>query len=164
MSAATSIAVNPNESFAALFAESLERQEMRAGEVITADVVRVDQNFVVVNAGLKSESFISAEEFKNDRGELEVAPGDVVPVAIEMLDDGYGETRLSRDTAKRIAAWNDLDKALTDQALVKGMITGKVMGGLTVMTNGIRAFLPGSLVDTRPVKDTTPYEGKEFEF
>jgi small subunit ribosomal protein S1 len=161
---ATSTAVNPNESFAALFAESLQRQEMRAGEVITAEVVRVDQNFVVVNAGLKSESFISAEEFKNDRGELEVNPGDFVQVAIEMLEDGYGETRLSRDKAKRIAAWNDLDKALTDQALVKGVITGKVKGGLTVMTNGIRAFLPGSLVDTRPVKDTTPYEGKEFEF
>ena len=164
MSAATSIAVDPNESFAALFAESLERQEMRAGEVITAEVVRVDQNFVVVNAGLKSESFISAEEFKDDRGELEVGPGDFVLVAIEMLEDGYGETRLSRDKAKRIAAWNDLDKALTDEVLVKGMITGKVKGGLTVMVNGIRAFLPGSLVDTRPVKDTTPYEGKEFEF
>jgi small subunit ribosomal protein S1 len=164
MSAATSIAVDPNESFAALFAESLERQEMRAGEVITAEVVRVDQNFVVVNAGLKSESFISAEEFKNERGELEVGPGDFVQVAIEMLEDGYGETRLSRDKAKRIAAWNDLDKALTDQILVKGLITGKVKGGLTVMVNGIRAFLPGSLVDTRPVKDTTPYEGKEYEF
>jgi small subunit ribosomal protein S1 len=164
MSAATTIAIDPNESFAALFAESLERQEMRAGEVITAEVVRVDQNFVVVNAGLKSESFISAEEFKNDHGELEVAPGDFVQVAIEMLEDGYGETRLSRDKAKRIAAWNDLDKALTDQILVKGMITGKVKGGLTVMVNGIRAFLPGSLVDTRPVKDTTPYEGKEYEF
>jgi small subunit ribosomal protein S1 len=164
MSAATSLAVDPNESFAALFAESLERQEMRAGEVITAEVVRVDQNFVVVNAGLKSESFISAEEFKNERGELEVGPGDFVQVAIEMLEDGYGETRLSRDKAKRIAAWNDLDKALTDQILVKGLITGKVKGGLTVMVNGIRAFLPGSLVDTRPVKDTTPYEGKEYEF
>jgi small subunit ribosomal protein S1 len=164
MSAATTTATDPNESFAALFAESLERQEMRAGEVITAEVVRVDQNFVVVNAGLKSESFISAEEFKNDHGELEVAPGDFVQVAIEMLEDGYGETRLSRDKAKRIAAWNDLDKALTDQILVKGMITGKVKGGLTVMVNGIRAFLPGSLVDTRPVKDTTPYEGKEYEF
>ena len=152
------------ESFAALFAESLERQEMRAGEVITAEVVRVDNNHVVVNAGLKSESFIDVAEFKNDRGELEVAPGDYVSVAIEMLEDGYGETRLSRDKAKRIAAWNDLDKALTDEVLVKGMITGKVKGGLTVMVNGIRAFLPGSLVDTRPVKDTTPFEGKEFEF
>jgi len=152
------------ESFAALFEESLTRQEMRAGEVITAEVVRVDQNYVVVNAGLKSESFIAVEEFRNDRGELEVGPGDFVQVAIEMLEDGYGETRLSRDKAKRIAAWNDLDKALTDGALVKGMVTGKVKGGLTVMANGIRAFLPGSLVDTRPVKDTTPYEGKEFEF
>ena len=153
-----------NESFAALFAESLQRQEMRAGEVITAEVVRVDQNFVVVNAGLKSESFIAAEEFKNDRGELEVNPGEFVQVAIEMLEDGYGETRLSRDKAKRIAAWNDLEKALNEGTLVKGVITGRVKGGLTVMTNSIRAFLPGSLVDMRPVKDTTPYEGKEFEF
>jgi small subunit ribosomal protein S1 len=157
-------AAAPAESFAALFEESLSRQEMRAGEVITAEVVRIDQNFVVVNAGLKSESFIAAEEFKNDRGEIEAKPGDFVQVAIEMLEDGYGETRLSRDKAKRIAAWNDLDKAMTDSILVKGVITGKVKGGLTVMANGIRAFLPGSLVDTRPVKDTTPFEGKEFEF
>ena len=151
-------------SFATLFAESLERQEMRAGEVITAEVVRVDHNYVVVNAGLKSESFISVDEFKNDAGEIEAKPGDYVAVAIEMLEDGYGETRLSREKAKRIAAWNDLDKAMVDSTLVKGMITGKVKGGLTVMLNGIRAFLPGSLVDIRPVKDTTPFEGKEFEF
>ncbi|HWV17902.1 MAG TPA: 30S ribosomal protein S1 [Rhodocyclaceae bacterium] len=161
---ATQTSVDSMESFASLFAESLERQEMRAGEVITAEVVRVDANHVVVNAGLKSESFIDINEFKNDRGEVEVQPGDYVSVAIEMLEDGYGETRLSRDKAKRIAAWNDLDKALTEETLVKGVITGKVKGGLTVMTNGIRAFLPGSLVDTRPVKDTTPFEGKEFEF
>ncbi|OIQ99714.1 30S ribosomal protein S1 [mine drainage metagenome] len=152
------------DSFAALFAESLERQEMRAGEVITAEVVRVDHNYVVVNAGLKSESFISVDEFKNDAGEIDAKPGDYVAVAIEMLEDGYGETRLSREKAKRIAAWNDLDKAMVDSTLVKGMITGKVKGGLTVMLNGIRAFLPGSLVDIRPVKDTTPFEGKEFEF
>ncbi|MBK8118431.1 MAG: 30S ribosomal protein S1 [Sulfuritalea sp.] len=155
---------SPMESFAALFEESLQRQEMRAGEVITAEVVRIDQNFVVVNAGLKSESMIPAEEFHNERGELEAKPGDFVLVAIEMLEDGYGATRLSREKAKRIAAWNDLDKALTDSALVTGLITGKVKGGLTVMVNGIRAFLPGSLVDTRPVKDTTPFEGKEYEF
>jgi cytidylate kinase len=155
---------SPMESFAALFEESLQRQEMRAGEVITAEVVRIDQNFVVVNAGLKSESYIPIEEFRTERGELEVAPGDFVSVAIEMLEDGYGETRLSREKAKRIAAWNDLEKALNDGALVKGLITGKVKGGLTVMTNGIRAFLPGSLVDTRPVKDTTPVRNKEFEF
>jgi small subunit ribosomal protein S1 len=155
---------SPMESFAALFEESLQRQEMRAGEVITAEVVRIDQNFVVVNAGLKSESMIPVEEFHNERGELEAKPGDFVLVAIEMLEDGYGATRLSREKAKRIAAWNDLDKALTDSALVTGLITGKVKGGLTVMVNGIRAFLPGSLVDTRPVKDTTPFEGKEYEF
>ena len=152
------------ESFAALFEESLQRQEMRAGEVITAEIVRIDQNFVVVNAGLKSESMIPVEEFHNERGELEAKPGDFVLVAIEMLEDGYGATRLSREKAKRIAAWNDLDKAMVDGALVSGLVTGKVKGGLTVMVNGIRAFLPGSLVDTRPVKDTTPFEGKEYEF
>ena len=152
------------ESFAQLFEESLARQEMRQGEVITAEVVRVDQNFVVVNAGLKSESYVAIEEFLNDQGELEVAPGDFIQVAIEMLEDGYGETRLSRDRAKRIAAWNLLEQALNEGALVTGTITGKVKGGLTVMTNSVRAFLPGSLVDMRPVKDTTPYEGKTLEF
>ncbi|WP_365781385.1 30S ribosomal protein S1 [Oryzomicrobium sp.] len=152
------------ESFAQLFEESLARQEMRQGEVITAEVVRVDQNFVVVNAGLKSESYVPVVEFLNDQGELEVAPGDFVQVAIEQLEDGFGETRLSRDRAKRIAAWNKLDAALADGTLVAGTITGKVKGGLTVMVNGVRAFLPGSLVDMRPVKDTTPYEGKTLDF
>jgi small subunit ribosomal protein S1 len=157
-------AVASEDSFAALFEESLTRKEMRTGEVITAEVVRVDMNYVVVNAGLKSESFIALEEFKNDKGEVEVKPGDFTSVAIEALEDGYGETRLSRDKAKRLAAWLDLEKALEAGTLVKGMISGKVKGGLTVMTNGIRAFLPGSLVDIRPVKDTLPYEGKEMEF
>jgi small subunit ribosomal protein S1 len=157
-------AVALEESFAALFEESLTRKEMRTGEVITAEVVRLDMNYVVVNAGLKSESFIALEEFKNEKGEVEVKPGDFVSVAIEALEDGYGETRLSRDKAKRLAAWMDLEKALENGTLVKGMISGKVKGGLTVMTNGIRAFLPGSLVDIRPVKDTNPYEGKEMEF
>ena len=152
------------ESFAALFEESLSRQEMRSGEVITAEVVRVDQNFVVVNAGLKSESYIPVEEFLSDAGEIEAQTGDFVQVAIEQLEDGYGETRLSRDKAKRIAAWNDLEKALNEGTLVTGVITGKVKGGLTVMTNSVRSFLPGSLVDIRPVKDTTPYEGKTMEF
>ncbi|MBS1191656.1 MAG: ribosomal protein [Rhodocyclaceae bacterium] len=137
---------------------------MRQGEVITAEVVLVDHNFVVVNAGLKSESYVAIEEFLNDQGEIEVKPGDFVQVAIEMLEDGYGATRLSRDRAKRIAAWNFLEQALNDNTLVTGTITGKVKGGLTVMSNGVRAFLPGSLVDMRPVKDTTPYEGKTLEF
>ncbi len=152
------------ESFASLFEESLTHQEMRSGEVITAEVVSIDANTVIVNAGLKSESLIPIEEFKNDRGELEVQVGDFVKVAIDALEDGYGSTRLSREKAKRLASWLDLDDALANGSLVQGMVTGKVKGGLTVMVNGIRAFLPGSLVDVRPVKDTTPYEGKEMEF
>ncbi len=137
---------------------------MRQGELITAEVVRVDFNIVVVNAGLKSESFIPIEEFKNDQGELEVKPGDFVTVAIESLEDGYGETKLSRDKAKRLKAWHDLEAAMEQGVIVSGLVTGKVKGGLTVMVNGIRAFLPGSLVDIRPVKDTTPFEGKALEF
>jgi small subunit ribosomal protein S1 len=160
------MSANPTmqESFAELFEESLGRQEMRPGEVITAEVVRIDQKLVVVNAGLKSESYIDIEEFLSDKGELEVTVGDFVQVAIEQLENGFGETRLSRDRAKRVAAWNALEQALNDGTLVTGTITGKVKGGLTVMTNSVRAFLPGSLVDMRPVKDTTPYEGKTYEF
>jgi small subunit ribosomal protein S1 len=152
------------DSFAALFAESIARQEMRAGEVITAEVLRIDQNHVVVNAGLKSESFIPVEEFHNDQGELDVKEGDFVSVAIESLEDGRGETRLSRDRAKRLASWVSLEQALESGELVTGAVTGKVKGGLTVMVNGIRAFLPGSLVDTRPIKDTSHIEGKTLEF
>ena len=156
--------INKPESFAELFEQSLAQQEMRQGEVITAEVVRVDYNFVVVNAGLKSEAYVPIEEFKDDRGEVTVQPGDFVSVAIEAVENGYGDTILSRDKAKRLAAWMNLESALESGELVTGTVTGKVKGGLTVMTNGIRAFLPGSLVDTRPVKDTTPYEGKTFEF
>ena len=164
MNIASPVTETSPESFAALFEESLSRQEMRIGEVITAQVARVDYNIVVVNAGLKSESFIPVEEFKNDKGEIEVKPGDFVSVAIEALEDGYGETRLSRDKAKRLTAWHDLEAAMESGAIVKGVVSGKVKGGLTAMINGIRAFLPGSLVDIRPVKDTSPYENKEMEF
>ena len=160
----SSPASGSTENFAALFEESLSRKEMRVGEVITAEVIRVDENFVVVNAGLKSESYIPADEFLNDRGEIEVKPGDFISVAIESLEDGYGETRLSRDKARRLAAWHDLEEALEKGTVVTGTINGKVKGGLTVTVNGIRAFLPGSLVDIRPVKDTTPYENKQMEF
>jgi small subunit ribosomal protein S1 len=152
------------ENFAALFEESLSVKEMRVGEVITAEVMRVDDNFVVVNAGLKSESYIPVDEFRNDRGEVEAKPGDFIKVAIESLENGYGETRLSRDKAKRLAAWHALEEAMEKGTVVAGTISGKVKGGLTVMINSIRAFLPGSLVDIRPVKDTTPYENKEMEF
>ena len=136
------------ESFAQLFEESLAKQEMRQGEVITAEVLRVEHNFVVVNAGLKSEAYVPIEEFKDDLGEVTVQPGDFVSVAIESAENGFGETVLSRDKAKRLAAWMNLEQALESGELVTGTITGKVKGGLTVMTNGIRAFLPGSLVDT----------------
>ena len=153
-----------SESFAALFEESLQRTEMRPGEVITAEVVRVEHNFVVVNAGLKSEAYVPLEEFKNDKGEVEVQVGDFVSVAIGSIENGYGDTILSRDTAKRLASWLSLEKALETGEFVEGTTTGKVKGGLTVMSNGVRAFLPGSLVDMRPVKDTTPYEGKTLEF
>lgn len=152
------------ESFADLFNETVKNQDMKSGEVISAEVVRIDHNFVVVNAGLKSEALIPLEEFLNDQGELEVEPGDFVSVAIDSLENGYGDTILSRDRAKRLSAWLQLEQALESGELVNGTITGKVKGGLTVMTNAIRAFLPGSLVDLRPVKDTTPYEGKTLEF
>jgi small subunit ribosomal protein S1 len=153
-----------SESFAALFEESLTRSNMKTGQVISAEVIRIDHNFVVVNAGLKSEAFIPVEEFQNDQGELEVNPGDFVSVAIDALENGYGDTILSRDKAKRLASWMNLEKALEGAEIVTGTVTGKVKGGLTVMVNGIRAFLPGSLVDTRPIKDTSPYEGKTMEF
>src|SRR6266700_1170083 len=162
--ATTNEPAQTQENFAALFEESLARQEMRQGELITAEVTRVDYNIVVVNAGLKSESFIPIEEFKNDKGEVEVKPGDFVTVAIESLEDGYGETRLSRDKAKRLKAWTDLETSMEQGNVVHGWVTGKVKGGLTVMVNGIRAFLPGSLVDIRPVKDTGPFEGKQLDF
>src|SRR3954454_16036307 len=126
-----------SESFAELFEESLNRKEMRVGEVITAEVLSIDDNFVVVNAGLKSESIIAIEEFRSDGGQVEVKVGDFVSVSIEALEDGYGSTRLSRDKAKRMAAWIGLEKALESGEKVKGVITGKVKGGLTVMANGI---------------------------
>jgi small subunit ribosomal protein S1 len=153
-----------SESFAALFEESLKRSEMRAGEVISAEVVRIDHNHVVVNAGLKSEAYVSLEEFKNDQGEIEVEVGDFVSVAIDAVENGFGDTLLSRDKAKRLASWMSLERALESGEFVTGTTSGKVKGGLTVMVNGIRAFLPGSLVDTRPTKDLTPYENKTMEF
>ena len=153
-----------SESFAALFEESLKRSEMRTGEVITAEVIRVEHNHVVVNAGLKSEAYVPIEEFKNDLGEIEVQAGDFVSVAISSVENGYGDTILSRDTAKRLASWMSLEKALESGEFVTGTTSGKVKGGLTVLVNGIRAFLPGSLIDTRPIKDLSPFENKTMEF
>jgi len=153
-----------SESFAALFEESLQRSNMRTGEVITAEVVAVEHNFVVVNAGLKSEAYVPLEEFKNDQGEIEVQVGDFVSVAVDAIENGYGDTILSRDKAKRLASWLSLETALESGDFVTGTVNGKVKGGLTVLVNGIRAFLPGSLLDTRPVKDMSPFEGKTMEF
>jgi small subunit ribosomal protein S1 len=153
-----------SESFAALFEESLQRTNMRTGEVITAEVVAVEHNFVVVNAGLKSEAYVPLDEFKNDQGEIEVQVGDFVSVAVDAIENGYGDTILSRDKAKRLASWLSLETALESGDFVTGTVNGKVKGGLTVLVNGIRAFLPGSLLDTRPVKDMSPFEGKTMEF
>ncbi len=157
-------ATTGGESFAALFEESLQKRDMRSGEVISAEVVRIDHSFVVVNAGLKSEAYVPIEEFKNDQGEVEVQVGDYVSVAIDAFENGYGDTILSRDKAKRLASWLSLETALESGDFVTGTVSGKVKGGLTVLVNGIRAFLPGSLLDTRPVKDLSPYEGKTMEF
>lgn len=152
------------ENFAQLLEESFTLQEMNPGEVITAEVVGIDQNFVTVNAGLKSESLINVAEFKNAQGEIEVKVGDFVTVTIESVENGFGETKLSREKAKRAADWIALEEAMENGDILSGVINGKVKGGLTVMINSIRAFLPGSLVDVRPVKDTSHFEGKEIEF
>ena len=154
---------NSTESFAALFEESIALQEMRSGEVITAEVISIDNDFVIVNAGLKSESVIKAEEFLNDQGELDVKVGDFVKVALEKLEDGFGSTILSRDKAKKMQAWLDLEDAMNEGTVVKGFVSSRVKGGLRVSVNGITAFLPGSLVDVRPVKDTSPFENKEWD-
>jgi len=152
------------ESFAELFEESIADTVMSAGAVIEGEVVDMEGDFVIVNAGLKSESEIPASQFKNDRGELTVAIGDTVEVAIEAFEDGSGHTRLSREKACRARAWDDLEKAHEEEEIVTGVITGKVKGGYTVSVQGIRAFLPGSLVDVRPVKDSAYLEGKDLEF
>ena len=152
------------ESFAQLFAESLNQVETRPGAIVKGTVIAIENGYVLVDAGLKSESSIPAEEFKNAAGELEVAVGDQVDVALDAIEDGFGETKLSREKAKRHEAWIQLEKAYEDAETVVGIINGKVKGGFTVELNGIRAFLPGSLVDVRPVRDTAHLENKELEF
>ncbi|WP_122029175.1 30S ribosomal protein S1 [Salmonella enterica] len=152
------------ESFAQLFEESLKEIEPRPGSIVRGVVVAIDKDVVLVDAGLKSESAIPAEQFKNAQGELEIQVGDEVDVALDAVEDGFGETLLSREKAKRHEAWITLEKAYEDAETVTGVINGKVKGGFTVELNGIRAFLPGSLVDVRPVRDTLHLEGKELEF
>lgn len=153
-----------SESFADLFEESLKTLDMQQGSIVTGTVVAIDSDWVIVNAGLKSEAVIPRVQFLNEKGELEVKVGDEIPVALEAVEDGFGETRLSREKAKRAEAWIDLEKAFEASDVVKGIINGKVKGGFTVDINTIRAFLPGSLVDVRPVRDTAHLEGKELDF
>lgn len=155
---------NMTESFAQLFEESLKTIETRPGSIVRGVVVSIDKDIVLVDAGLKSESAIPAEQFKNAQGELEIQVGDEVDVALDAVEDGFGETLLSREKAKRHEAWITLEKAYEEAATVTGVINGKVKGGFTVELNGIRAFLPGSLVDVRPVRDTLHLEGKDLEF
>ncbi|WP_281286411.1 30S ribosomal protein S1 [Pleionea sediminis] len=153
-----------SENFAELFEQSLQEVEMRPGAIVTGTVVAIDSEMVTVNAGLKSEGVIPRDQFTNSAGELEVEVGDEVEVALDAVEDGFGETRLSRERAKRFETWKELEKAHEAGEKVNGVITGKVKGGFTVEINKIRAFLPGSLVDVRPLRDTTHLENKELEF
>jgi len=152
------------ENFAQLFEESLKELETRPGAIVKGTIVSIDKDIVLVDAGLKSESAIPVEQFKNAEGTIEVAIGDTVDVALDAVEDGFGETILSREKAKRHEAWVELEKAYEEKETIIGVINGKVKGGFTVEVNTVRAFLPGSLVDVRPVRDTTHLEGKELEF
>ncbi len=153
-----------SESFAALFEESLVGKQMRPGSIVSGRVVEIRADVVIVNAGLKSEGVIPIEQFRNESGELEVVVGDEVEVALDAVEDGFGETKLSREKAKRAQSWSRLEEAFEGNATVTGLITGKVKGGFTVAIEDIRAFLPGSLVDVRPVRDPGYLEGKSLEF
>jgi small subunit ribosomal protein S1 len=152
------------ENFAQLFEESLKEIETRPGSIIKGTIVAINKDNVIVDAGLKSESVIDINQFKNNAGEVDVNVGDQVDVSLKATDDGFGETILSRDDAKRHEAWQVLEKAYEEKETVIGVINGKVKGGFTVEVSDIRAFLPGSLVDVRPIRDTTHLEGKELEF
>ena len=155
---------NMSESFAELFEKSEIESRMRPGTIVKGEVVDVGSDFVVVNAGLKSEGIIPVDQFKNEEGQIEISVGDEVDVALDTVEDGYGETRLSREKAKRAQAWIELELACEKQETVSGIITDKVKGGFTVDVSTIRAFLPGSLVDVRPVKDMGYLEGKPLDF
>ena len=153
-----------SESFAELFEQSLKVSKIQSGGLLLGEVMRVDDDFVVIDAGLKSEGVIPADQFKDSQGQLTVKVGDRIEVVLEYMENGHGETQLSREKAQRAKAWDELDKAFEAQSIVKGVITEKVKGGFTVLVDSVRAFLPGSLVDVRPVRDSTYLEGKELEF
>ncbi len=153
-----------SQSFAELFEESMQSCQMRPGSLVVGEVVHVDDEVVVVNAGLKSEGVIPTEQFRNANGEIGAKVGDRIEVVIEYMEDGFGQTRLSREKACRVKAWDVLEEAFEKQTVVTGIMTGKVKGGFTIAIDSIRAFLPGSLVDVRPVRDPSYLEGKELEF
>src|SRR6202049_2071717 len=152
------------ESFAELFEQSIASQRIRPGTILNGLIVEVGQDYVIVNVGLKSEAVIPADQFKNEKGEIEVVVGETVEVALDSVEDGSGETRLSREKAKRARTWTRLETAFHEQQIVTGIINGRVKGGFTVEIENVRAFLPGSLVDVRPVRDTSYLEGKPLEF
>jgi len=152
------------ESFAQLFEKSLTDTPMLPGAIISASVERIEDKYVVVDAGLKSESYISIDQFYDETGKLEIKVGDEVKVALEVLEDGFGSTRLSRERAKRLESWSHLERAYESKETIRGVIVGRVKGGFTVEINKVRAFLPGSLVDVKPIRDPEAFEGKEFEF
>ena len=152
------------ESFAELFEKSIETAELKPGSIIKAEVVQINKDFVVLNAGLKSEGFIPASQFTDENGNLTVAVGDSVEVALEALEDGFGETKISHEKAQRIRTWEVLEQKFNDSETITGIISGRVKGGFTVDVEGVKAFLPGSLVDVRPVKDPALSEGKEIDF
>jgi small subunit ribosomal protein S1 len=164
MGTATPCMENMTESFAELFEQSLANQRIRPGMILTGLVIDVTDDIVIVNVGLKSEAVIDISQFKNERGEIEVQPGDSVEVALDAVEDGNGETRLSREKAKRARTWTRLEDAFSKSEIVIGIITGRVKGGFTVEIDHVRAFLPGSLVDVRPVRDTAYLENKPLEF
>ena len=155
---------NMSESFSELFEQTLANQRIRPGMILTGRVISVGDDMVVVSVGLKSEAVIPLEQFRNEKGEIEVVAGDEVEVALDAVEDGNGETRLSREKAKRARTWTRLEKAFNDSEIVIGIITGRVKGGFTVDLENVRAFLPGSLVDVRPVRDTSYLENKPLEF
>ncbi len=152
------------ENFAELFEESLREVEMKPGSIISGVIVEIDGDWVLVHAGLKSEGVIPIDQFRDDNGEITIKVGDTVQVALDAVEDGFGETKLSRDKAKRAESWKELEKAFEKSEIVYGVISGKVKGGFTVEVHSIRAFLPGSLIDVRPIRDTAHLEGKELEF
>ncbi len=153
-----------SESFAELLEESLQSIEMSPGSIVTGTIVDIDDDWVVVHAGLKSEGVIPRDQFLNETGEFDLSVGDQIKVAMEVIDDGWGETRLSREKAKRAESWQKLENAIENNEIVNGIISGKVKGGFTVDIEEVRAFLPGSLVDVRPLRDTVHLEGKPLEF